>query len=158
VANDKFDTENCSSGWTKQNQGVGFYNDGQIFAFSDRHYPRTKKISFRVGDRIGFEINMSDGNGVGTVTFYINGTSVTDPIPGLRGKVFPHLILANEWKSRITITTSRRTTIQPAGQKNYSEAAVVLEGMGFFNKELCMELLYKHNGDVEKVVDELILL
>jgi len=156
VSNERFNVENCCSWWTRDNCGVGYYNDGQIYAFSDRYYGKNNKISYQTGDRVGVEFDIEKG----TVVFYLNGSPVTEPISGIHGKVYPHLILANDIKQKVTITTGKRSfsSNSPALKVMhvYSEALSVLESMGFSNKECCTDLLIRYGGDVEKVVNELL--
>jgi len=156
VSNERFNVENCCSGWTRDNSGVGYYNDGQIYAFSDRYYGKDSKTSYQTGDRVGCEFDLDKG----TVIFYLNGSPVTEPISGVHGKIYPHLILANDIKHKITITTGRKrfSTVNSTSMitQAYSEALCVLESMGFANKECCTDLLIRYGGDVEKVVNELL--
>lgn len=155
VANEKFNTSNCCSGWTRDNSGVGYYNDGQIYAFSERHFGRGRKTSFRTGDRVGVEFDVDQG----TVAFYINNEQVTDIIRGLKGKIYPHLILANDIKHKVTITTGKRETKvkTPVETKfMYESQLKMLEEMGFTNRELCKDMLLKYNGDVERLVNEIL--
>jgi len=110
IANDTFNCENCTSGWTAQNSGVGYYNDGQIYALGERYYDsfnKAKKIESRSGDRVGFELNL-DPNRNGTITFFLNGKQITEPIGGIHGKLYPHLILAKDVKLKMTIISRRR--------------------------------------------------
>jgi len=162
VASTKFNPDNCCSGWTKENTGIGYYNDGQIYALSERHFGNNRKMSFKAGDRVGVEMDLD----IGTVTFYINDAPVTDPIKGISGKVYPHLILANDIKNRVTITTGKRggsSKIAPSIPEStaktsiYEEQLKALEEMGFRNREICIDLLHQFNGDVEKVVNELLI-
>lgn len=170
VATTKFNPDNCCSGWTKENCGIGYYNDGQIYALSERHFNNhsQRKMSFKAGDRVGVELDLD----VGTVVFYINDVAVTDPIKGLSGRVYPHLILANDIKNRVTITTGKRggsfkadkataaTTTQELTKGRtsiYEEQLRALADMGFLNRDICIDLLHQFNGDVEKVVNELLI-
>jgi len=98
--------------------------------------------------------------------FYINDVAVTDPIKGLSGKVYPHLILANDIKNKVTITTGKRGTsskmvVTPEPTKGkasiYEVQLKALEEMGFANRDICIDLLHQFNGDVEKVVNELLV-
>jgi len=156
ISNERFNVENCCSGWTRDNCGVGYYNDGQIYAFSDRYYGKNSKIAYQTGDRVGVEFDLDKG----IVVFYLNGSPVTDPIGGVHGKIYPHLILANDIKQRVSITTGRRSyspsTSASMVTEVYSEALIVLESMGFVNRECCTDLLVRYGGDVEKVVNELL--
>jgi len=162
VATTKFNPDNCCSGWTKENSGIGYYNDGQIYALSERHFGNNRKMSFKAGDRVGVEMDLD----VGTVIFYINDMPVTDPIKGVTGRVYPHLILANDIKNKVTITTGKRggsskiaISPEPVKAKTsiYEEQIKALEEMGFVNREICIDLLRQFNGDVEKVVNELLV-
>jgi len=159
VANEKFNTENCCSGWTRENSGVGYYNDGQVYAFSERYFGRTRnKVSFRAGDRIGVEFDCDHG----TVQFYVNGVAVTDQIRGLKDKIYPHLILANDFKHEVIITTGKRNTSSApsmhseAISKPFEEQLATLDSMGFRNREFCVEMLMRFEGDVERVINELL--
>jgi len=164
IANSNFVVENCCSGWTRDNGGIGYYNDGQIFALSERYYPKNSKIAYRTNDRVGVEFDLD----LGYVTFYLNGNPITERIPGAKGFVYPHVILANDIKHRVSITTGRRTpptntkekevkTIEHMEAPVYANALTVLESMGFQNREVCTDLLIRFNGDVERVVNELLV-
>jgi len=163
LANNNFLVENCCSGWTRDNGGIGYYNDGQIFAFSERYYPKNSKIAYRTNDRVGVEFDLD----LGFVVFYLNGHPITERIPGVKGFVYPHVILANDIKHRVSITTGRRTppsetkqqakTIEHLESPVYANALTLLESMGFQNREICTDLLIRYNGDVERVVNELLV-
>jgi hypothetical protein len=163
VANEKFNPENCCSGWTKENSGIGYYNDGQIYALSERHFGNDKKMSFKAGDRVGMELDMD----ASTLVFYINDLPVTDPIRGLADNVYPHLILANDIKNKVTITTGKRginsyssdalKLDEPAVKKTLYEAEIQTMGeMGFPNRDVCLDLLMQFNGDVSKAINVLL--
>jgi len=161
VANEKFNTENCCSGWTRENSGVGYYNDGQVYAFSERHFGKARnKVSFRAGDRIGVDFDCDNG----TVQFYVNGVAVTEVIRGLKDKIYPHLILANDFKHEVIITTGKRITSSnsapsspaEAVSKPFEEQLATLDSMGFRNREFCVEMLMRFEGDVERVINELL--
>ena len=38
----------------------------------------------------------------------------------------------------------------------YENQLKMLEEMGFTNRELCKDMLIKHNGDVERLVNEIL--
>ena len=109
IANDTFEPENCTTGWTRRNSGVGYYNDGQVYAFGDRHYDnynKSRKIEIKTSDRLGIEVTMVPGNDQqSTVTFYLNGKQVTTAIPGLNGLIYPYLILAKDIKLKVSIVS-----------------------------------------------------
>jgi len=152
VANEKFDPNNCCSGWTRENSGVGYYNDGQIFAFSDRYFGRNNRICYRSNDRVGVEIDMEEKY----VIFYLNGSPVTEKIRGISGKIYPCVILANDIKHTITISTGKKGLTNKPPQQQYEQALTMLESMGFADREICSSLLKRFNGDVESVVNELL--
>jgi len=169
VANDAFNVENCCSGWTETNSGVGFYNDGQIYALGRRHLDekmKNLKIPYKTGDRVGFEMDMDDG----TIGFFINGNKVSDTIVGLKGTHYPYVILANNVTTCVTITTGRKCThvekqlikrsnevhVKKGTTPTFEAQLSQLAEMGFVNNELCTEMLSRHSGDLQRVVSEVL--
>jgi len=155
VANAKFNVENCCSGWTGENGGIGYYNDGQVYGFSDRLRSKSGTLTYKSGDSVGVEFNLEEGE----VSFYLNGSLVAGPFSGIKGKVYPHLILANDVKHKVTITKGKKSATQnptPRVAQAYEEALSILSSMGFVNQEFCRDLLLLHDGDIAKVINELL--
>ncbi len=83
-----------------------------------------------------------------------------------KANVYPHLILANDIKNKVTITTGKRGNsnssgalklAEPANKKTLYEAEIQTMGeMGFPNRDVCLELLMQFNGDVSKAINVLL--
>jgi len=159
IATDKFNVHNCSVGWTNENNGIGYYSDGQIYALGQFHssIDGTKR-PYHSGDRIAVEFDLNQG----TVIFYLNDEQVTAPIGGLSNDLhFPFLILAADVKNNVIITrgkgkkrTAKNASTLPT--KKYQTELETLKNMGFCDEELCTELLVQFNGNVERVVNNLL--
>jgi len=162
VATSIFNVHNCSEGWTSGNNGIGYYSDGQIYAlgsfFSSKRYGKTP---FCAGDRVAMDFDLDSG----TITFLINDSPVTEPIPGLTRDEphFPYLILAADVKNQVIITRGKGKRDLKAPATNpivilpkYKSQIDELKSMGFDDEEYCIDLLNQYNGSVEQVVNQLL--
>eukprot|EP00698_Gefionella_okellyi_P012689 TRINITY_DN3431_c0_g1_i2.p1 TRINITY_DN3431_c0_g1~~TRINITY_DN3431_c0_g1_i2.p1 ORF type:complete len:297 (-),score=58.29 TRINITY_DN3431_c0_g1_i2:188-1078(-) len=71
-------SESGSPGWWSNNAGTGWYNNGDIFTYSNRV---GSAPAFQSGDRVGVEVNRERG----TIAFYHNGVRhdssvITNPL------------------------------------------------------------------------------
>jgi len=163
VASEKFNVHNCTTGWSHANNGIGYYNDGQIFAMGVRVQAKLSQgraMAYKAGDRVGLEMDMD----AGTVTFFVNGEQLTNPIGGLVGTHYPHVILANNLRNKVTITTGRKgapkksecNKVTEQTSNEFCGAVRLLDDMGFRNQDLCLNLLHMHKGDVVGVLNTLL--